>query len=114
MKKIVSCSPTASECELPSNSSLKATMLGCFILDNNAASLLEFPRLDWFYQNYMNTVSSHEKLTLNVHMREQCRFMTEPGHRVQESPEVKGQSLSCLNSSQSGGDDARSAAAARH
>lgn len=36
---------------IPSNASLKATILGCFILDSRTASLLEISNLDGFYKN---------------------------------------------------------------
>lgn len=36
---------------IPSNASLKATMLGCFILDSRMASLLEFSNSEWRYKN---------------------------------------------------------------
>lgn len=61
---------------IPSNASLKATILGCFILDSRTASLLVFSNLECFYTNaneWMNSFTTmqsslvgYQHLTKNI------------------------------------------------
>lgn len=51
----------------PSNASLNDTILGCLILDNGTASLLELSSLDRFYKNANAGMNTNDaKLSASV------------------------------------------------
>lgn len=68
---------------LPSNASLNATILGCFILDNSTASLLDPSSLDGFYKNANAGMNTNDaKLSASGSVRVISRLQITPLSRA--------------------------------